>query len=531
MEYFALGDLRSHLVENGPFKEVDVKFISKQILRGLEYMHERNFVHRDLKPSNLLIKQMPPNRPWWIKISDFGLSKKIEQSRTLSSTICGTLGFMAPELLGFSTPRNQLSPLNKLKAGDIWAFGETVYRLLTGVSSFGDNLQDLGDYVRDETDFPREALERSNVSPDGMDFLHHCMAPCPDDRPSATAAVNLSGWPTSHCKNGYSGMTSKTTHEFPCTGKQPPFILFTPKGDYLIVVEAKWVVHWDLKSDTFVGGHQGEDNPQFCHASIHPDGRYLCVTQTKRRPPLIFENAIDPQCYFNIDDDLDGAGSHPTISAFSPDGETLVTARNNLLCQINIEDDWTVVDQYSVAANNDPNRYTSDDQVKELRFTENGSKLIAACHARFVIMDTTTDSWFKKQVIEYPCQASGLDISPGGRMVACGSTTGELWLWTSSMGCWVRRLISIGGKAATPGPMENVRFSATGFSILYNRGGNCGVNLCRSVPLDQIGFSDNLRQYPGQRLGHSLSYPNRGIGVTALVGDGRARVVLWKYEL
>lgn len=533
MEYFALGDLQSHLVDNGPLNETDAKFISKQVLRGLEFMHEEGFVHRDLKPSNLLIKQKPPGRPWWVKISDFGLSKKIEKSRALSSTLCGTLGFMAPELLGFSPPLNQLSQLDKWKAADIWAFGETVYRLLTGVSSFGDNIQDLGEYFRDEINFPRKALERNNVSGDGIEFVRNCMAPCAADRPSANAAIERLGWPTTHSQNGYRNMTAKTTCTLSCEGKQPPFILFTPDGEYLLVIEAKQVFVWDIESKTVVNDYVGGNNAHFCHGSFHPDGEYLCVTQTQRRKPLIFGDAINLEYSFRIDDDLDGAGTHPTISAFSPDGETLVTARSDELCQIDIEGGWTVWDRYCVSANTDYIRDSNRNRIKELRFTKDGSKLIAACHTQVVIMHTATAYWYKKQVIENPCVASlsGIDISPGGTMVACGSTTGELWLWTSGMGCWVRRLFTRGGPAATSEPVENVRFSATGLSIIYNKRGGSGVNVCRSVPLNHVSFANNLRNHPGRRLGHSISHPDRGIGATALGGDGGASVILWKHDV
>lgn len=532
MEYLSLGDLQSHLIDRGPLKEVDAKFVSKQILRGLEFMHQQDFIHRDLKPSNLLIKQMPPNRPWWIKISDFGLSKKIEKSRTLSSTLCGTLGFLAPELLGFSTPGNRLSQLDKWKAADIWAFGETVYRLLTGVSSFGDNIRDLGEYFRDERNFPQKALEGKNISAEGIDFIRCCMAPYPADRPSANAALESLGWPMTHSKNGYRNMTTTTTRELFCRGKKPPFIIFSPGGEDLIVIEAKQIFIWSSKWKTVVSDYVGGNNEHFCHGSIHPYGDYLCVTQANRQNPLIFEDANNLEYCFPIEDDLDGAGSHPTISAFSPHGETLVTARNDVLCQIDIEDDWITTNRYYLAAGFDSNRDKVGNRIKELRFTKDGSKLIAACHTQVVIMNTTDYCWFKEQVIVNPCvtSLSGIDISSNGKMVACGSTTGELWLWTSAMGCWVRRRLSSGGPAATSETVENVRFSATGMSILYSKRGRSGVNVCKSVPLDQVSFAHNLRRYSGRRIGYSITYPSRGIGATALGGDGGASVILWKFE-
>lgn len=536
MEYIDLGDLQSHLVNSGPLKEADAKFISKQVLRGLEFMHDKDIVHRDLKPSHLLIKQMPPDRPWWIKISDFGLTKKLEQSRDPSSTVCETQGFMAPELLGFITPGNQLSQLDNWKAADIWAFGETVYRLLTGVSSFGYNMQDLRKYSRDETNFPREALKNSKVSTDGIEFIRRCMAPFPTDRPSANAALDRLGWPITHCENGYRNITTKTTCTIPFKGKQPPVILCTPEGEHLLIIEEEQVIAWNMKSSIMVHSYEAESNAHFCHGSSHPSGKFLCVTQTKRRNALILDNTTDPKRNFLVDDDLDGGGSHPTISTFSPDGETLVTARNDLLCQIDIDCHWAAANQYCVATNPNPNRDKCENRIKDLRFTKDGSALIVACHTQVVIMSTTVDYWFKKQVIEYPCRVSDLDISPRGNMVACGSTTGELWLWTSDMGCWVRRMKPDDRPGATFRPVENVRFCARGKSILYNYRGRCGVNMCSSVPLDRLSFANTLRNHLGRRMGHTITYPQAGRGVTALggatIGGGRgSEIILWDYEL
>ncbi|KAK7698492.1 hypothetical protein SLS64_012484 [Diaporthe eres] len=528
MEYMELGDLQSHLEDNGPIKEADAKFLSKQILRGLEFMHEEGFVHRDIKPSNLLIKQMPPDGPWWIKISDFGLSKNIEQSWTLSSTVCGTPSFMAPELLGFRAPGDQLSELDKWKAVDIWAFGETVYRLLTGVSPFGDKMDDLYAYYSDEMDFPVEALKRNNVSAEGIEFIRYCMAACPADRPSANSALEQLGWPMTHCEK--SNMSTQTTHTLSCKGQQPPFILFTPEGDHLLVIETQRVLVYNIWSKAVVNCYEADYKAHFCHASIHPDGRFLCVTQRECRQPLILVDAINLDYYSFIDDYLDGYGGYPAISTFSPDGQTLVTARSDVLCQIDIMDRWTATNQYCVSESPDPNRDKSESRIKELRFTENGSALVAACHTRVVVMDTKTDCWFKRKVIDYPClgSPSGLDISSNGLMVACGTTTGELWLQPADMHCWVRLVMPPGGRGATSEPVENVRFSATGNAILYNLRGRSGVKFCRSAPLDQSSYAYTLNFHPGRRLGHSLT--RRGIGATAIGGDCGAGVIFWKFH-
>lgn len=100
-------------------------------------MHSNRFVHRDLKPANILVKAQPPDGLWWVKIADFGLSKTMEKSRPLTPTACGTLGFIAPELLGIRVGNGgapRLSSLEKAKAADMWALGETIFQILTCTS-------------------------------------------------------------------------------------------------------------------------------------------------------------------------------------------------------------------------------------------------------------------------------------------------------------------------------------------------------------------------------------------------------------
>lgn len=529
MEYLALGDLQSHLMDKGPITEADAKIISKQVLRGLQFMHEEDFVHRDLKPANLLVKDMPPNRSWWIKISDFGLSKKMEQSKALSSTVCGTLGFMAPELLGFNTtPGRQLPQLGKWKAADIWAFGETVYRLLTGVASLGDNIQDLCKYIQDQKTFPQGPLERHNVSDGAITFIRRCLDPRPNDRPSATSAQKQFAWLMTESKNGYSKMNTKINGTLFCEGRQPPFILFTPDRDHLVAIEATRVLVWNIASKTVVNRHVGANDAYFCHGSVQPGGRYLCITQTTRKRPLILEDATNLEYAFFIDDDLDPVGTHPTISTFSPDGGTLVTARNDSLSQIDVEYGWTATNRYYVATTR--NRETRENRIKDLRFMKDGSKLILACETKVVIMDTRTSRWFTSQVIEYPCRPSGINISPGGTRIACGSTTGDLWLWMSEISCWDRRSSPPRGRGATSEPVDNVWFSASGRSILYNHRGDSEVSLCQTETLDRSCVLTDLRDARWQRLGHSLLDPWRRSGATARGGERGARVIFWEYE-
>ena len=67
--------MTSLLRNYGAFEEPLVRNWVRQILLGLNYLHERDIIHRDIKGANMLV-----DNKGGIKISDFGISKKVEDS-------------------------------------------------------------------------------------------------------------------------------------------------------------------------------------------------------------------------------------------------------------------------------------------------------------------------------------------------------------------------------------------------------------------------------------------------------------------
>ena len=120
-EFLEGGDLFTLLKSENNFQIEKVQFYAGQIVFALEYLHSKNIIYRNLKPENILI-----NKNGYIKISDFELSKKI-QDRTY--TMCGTPGYLAPEII-----------LNKGYglSVDWWAFGILLYEMICGVDPFTD---------------------------------------------------------------------------------------------------------------------------------------------------------------------------------------------------------------------------------------------------------------------------------------------------------------------------------------------------------------------------------------------------------
>ncbi|KAI9155402.1 Calcium/calmodulin-dependent protein kinase type 1 [Paramyrothecium foliicola] len=201
MEFLEYGDLQKYLVT--AFSEAETQQIIAQVAEGLGYMHGNGFAHRDLKPANLLV--MRPRPDWWVKIGDFGISKRADDNSGLR-TFAGTHGYLAPELNGlfpFSEHSHDAEQRDRFcytTAVDIWAMGEIAVRLLAQRSIFSD-ARELYNYVVREQPFLSKVLAHHNVSDDCLDFIKKAMAASSvhrlkADEPSKSAGLDLpSGCP------------------------------------------------------------------------------------------------------------------------------------------------------------------------------------------------------------------------------------------------------------------------------------------------------------------------------------------------
>lgn len=138
MEYINGGDIASFL-QKYP-NEFDS--LIRQVLQGIQYLHNNNIIHRDLKPQNILIKNQDGLST--AKITDFGISKVVDSNSTSTHGLLGTLAYMSPE---------QLDPKSygidgKISTNlDFWSFGILLYGLLTNTHPFIDNNSNTAEQI------------------------------------------------------------------------------------------------------------------------------------------------------------------------------------------------------------------------------------------------------------------------------------------------------------------------------------------------------------------------------------------------
>lgn len=126
LEYLSGGELFMHLEREGIFLEDTTCFYLSEIILALEHLHSLGIIYRDLKPENILL-----DAQGHVKLTDFGLCKEHIEGSIVTHTFCGTIEYMAPEILTRS---------GHGKAVDWWSLGALMFDMLTGVPPFtGEN--------------------------------------------------------------------------------------------------------------------------------------------------------------------------------------------------------------------------------------------------------------------------------------------------------------------------------------------------------------------------------------------------------
>lgn len=174
MECMSGGELFKRVVAQKRFTEKDAADAAWQMLLAINYIHSHGIVHRDLKLENFLYDT--PNSTH-LKLIDFGFSK-IWQPNTKMAASCGTLAYVAPEVL-------RQSYTSKC---DMWSFGVTIFIVLFGYMPFS-GAEDVQVRAIKDGQYKVKRDVWSKVSENAQDFVKKLLVVNVDKRMSAEEAL------------------------------------------------------------------------------------------------------------------------------------------------------------------------------------------------------------------------------------------------------------------------------------------------------------------------------------------------------
>ena len=180
---FLEGETLASRLERGPVPPREAIRTAIEIGDALDKAHRQGIVHRDLKPANVMLTKNGA------KLLDFGLAKlrmaeapvpvavtaipTDVRNLTVAGTVLGTLQYMAPE---------QLEGKEADARSDIFAYGVTVYEMVTGVKAFQGKTQVSLMAAILEQD-PPPITSRQPIAPAALDaIVDGCVAKDPDER-------------------------------------------------------------------------------------------------------------------------------------------------------------------------------------------------------------------------------------------------------------------------------------------------------------------------------------------------------------
>ncbi|MCJ1337475.1 serine/threonine-protein kinase HAL4/sat4 [Bachmanniomyces sp. S44760] len=201
MEFCAGGDLYTLVLAAGKLETPEADCYFKQLMRGVEYMHEMGVAHRDLKPENLLLTTHGS-----LKITDFGNGECFrmawEKEAHMTAGLCGSAPYIAPE----EYIDKEFDP----RAVDVWATGVIYMAMRTGRHLWRVAKKDEDEFFerylegrRDENGYqPIETLHRARC----RNVIYSILDPNPTRRITASQVLKSEwGREMKLCKAGEEG--------------------------------------------------------------------------------------------------------------------------------------------------------------------------------------------------------------------------------------------------------------------------------------------------------------------------------------
>ncbi|KAH9509455.1 hypothetical protein Btru_045923 [Bulinus truncatus] len=187
MEYVPMGSLEDYIDSGKKVSEKQARLFTRQILDGVNYLHENKIIHRDINGKHVLIENEHS-----VKVGGSGVSKVTRPDPDANSLLrekheigcVSTMHWMAPELIKYLMGSEGAYD----SKADIWSVGCTVVQMITGRPPFKDlsKHQHLYRLVKMKPgEYPDFQLPQRLRSVDLENFLRKTMENDPLNRPSA----------------------------------------------------------------------------------------------------------------------------------------------------------------------------------------------------------------------------------------------------------------------------------------------------------------------------------------------------------
>lgn len=151
MEFLKGKDLADFCKEGQLLPVPMVLSIVARVAEALAYAHRQNVVHRDIKPANIMFDIESDT----VKVTDFGIARITDSSRTKTGLVLGTPSFMSPE---------QLAGTKVDGRSDLYSLGVMLFQMLAGVLPFrGESMAELMNKIVNK-DAPDIRIIRKDLS-------------------------------------------------------------------------------------------------------------------------------------------------------------------------------------------------------------------------------------------------------------------------------------------------------------------------------------------------------------------------------
>ncbi len=181
LAYIAMDFVKGHSLdesarEGGLLPVEEVLDIGIQVAEALDYAHKQQVIHRDIKPANMLYE---PDKHV-VKLTDFGIARLTDNSKTRTGTLLGTPAYMAPE---------QITGQEVDGRSDLYSLGVTLYQLLSGQLPFtSDTMANLVFRITNDKATDLRSI-RPELGPDITRVISKAMHKDPEKRYQSGATM------------------------------------------------------------------------------------------------------------------------------------------------------------------------------------------------------------------------------------------------------------------------------------------------------------------------------------------------------